>query len=74
MAKGKVVFTGAEIEFELYYNLNKTVAINALPDANKIAKKLEDLILNPEKITEIGENDRDFVKKEHHFLCRAKIF
>lgn len=74
MAKGKVVFTGAEIEFELYYNLNKTVAINALPDANKIAKKLEDLILNPEKITEIGRNARDFVEKEHHFLSIAKRY
>ncbi len=74
MAKGKVVFTGAEIEFEMYYNLNKTVAINALPDANKIAKKLEDLILNPEKITEIGRNARDFVEKEHHFLSIAKRY
>jgi len=74
MAKGKVVFTGAEIEFELYYNLNKTVAINALPDANKIAKKLEDLILNPEKIIEIGRNARDFVEKEHHFLSIAKRY
>lgn len=74
MAKGKVVFTGAEIEFEMYYNLNKTVAINALPDANKIAKKLEDLILNPEKIIEIGRNARDFVEKEHHFLSIAKRY
>ena len=33
MAKGKVVFTGAEKEFVAYYNLTETVAINALPDA-----------------------------------------
>ena len=36
MAKGKVVFTGAEKEWLDYYNLEKnTVAINALPDAKK---------------------------------------
>ncbi len=55
MAKGKVVFTGAEQEWLDYYNIEEdTIAINALPDAEEIANKLEWLILNPEKIIEIS--------------------
>lgn len=75
MAKGKVVFTGAEKEWLDYYNLKEdTVAINALPDANEIAIKLEWLILNPEKILEISKNARDFIEKEHHYVDVAKLY
>jgi glycosyltransferase involved in cell wall biosynthesis len=65
MAKGKVVFTGAEKEFEQYYNLNKKVAVNVIPDAIAIAKQLEDLITHPEKMVEISINARKFVEQEH---------
>lgn len=75
MAKGKVVFTGAEQEWLDYYNIEKdTVAINAEPDAEKIAKKLEWLILNPKIITEISKNARAFIEKEHHYVAVAKQY
>lgn len=74
MAKGKVVFTGAEKEFENYYHLKKVVAINALPNAKKIAKELELLILNPEKIIEIGKNAREFIVKEHDHIKTASKY
>jgi hypothetical protein len=75
MAKGKVVFTGAEQEWLDYYNLKEdTVAINALPDANEIAKKLEWLILNPEKILEISNNARAFVETQHNYIEVAKQY
>jgi len=75
MAKGKVVFTGAEQEWLDYYNLKAdTVAINAQPDANQIAEKLEWLILNPEKIIDISKNARAFVEREHHYLNTAKTY
>ena len=74
MSKGKVVFTGAEKEFYEYYNLNKTVAINALPDAKKIADALEELILNPNKIIAIGKNAREFIEKEHHYIYSAQKY
>ncbi|MFD2542151.1 glycosyltransferase [Lacinutrix gracilariae] len=75
MAKGKVVFTGAEKEWLNYYNLKEdTVAINALPDAEKIAEKLEWLILHPEKIAEISKNARAFIEKEHHYVLIAKKY
>ncbi len=75
MAKGKVVFTGAEKEFLDYYNLTEDeVAINALPDAQKIAEKLIWLIENPSKIIEISKNARNFVAQEHHHVLGAKRY
>ncbi len=75
MAKGKVVFTGAEQEWLDYYNLEEdAVAINALPDADNIAKKLEWLILNSEKILEISKNARLFIEKEHDYINCAKLY
>jgi len=75
MAKGKVVFTGAEQEWLDYYSLKEdTVVINALPDADAIAKKLEWLILNPGKIKTISINARAFVEREHHYVKSAKLY
>jgi glycosyltransferase involved in cell wall biosynthesis len=75
MAMGKVVFTGAEQEWLDYYNLEEdTVAINALPDANNIAKKLEWLILNPQKIIEISNNARAFIEREHDHIKCAELY
>ena len=75
MAKGKVVFTGAEQEWLDYYNLEEdTVAINALPDAEKIAEKLEWLILNPDKIIEISSNARKFVETHHNYKTCAELY
>lgn len=75
MAKGKVVFTGAEQEWLEYYNLKKdTVAINALPVEEKIVEKLEWLINNPEQIAIISKNARQFIEREHHFVKSAKKY
>ena len=75
MAKGKVVFTGAEKEWLNYYNLKEnTVAINALPNAEDISKKLEWLILNPEKITEVSFNARKFIETHHNYITCAKQY
>lgn len=75
MAKGKVVFTGAEQEWLEYYNVKEnTIAINALPDVNKIVEKLEWLILNPNKITEISKNAKRFIEQEHHYITIAEKY
>ena len=75
MAKGKVVFTGAEQKWLDYYNLQEnTVAINAFPDAQQIAEKLEWLIANPEKIIEIGANARAFIEKHHNYKMIAQRY
>ena len=75
MAKGKVVFTGAEQEWLEHYHLDiDTVAINMTPDATLIAEKLEHLIVNPEKIERISKNARRFIEKEHDYITIAKKY
>lgn len=75
MAKGKVVFTGAEKEWLDYYKLEEdSVAINALPNVDAIIKKLEWLILNPNKIIEISKNARNFIEKEHDYVKIAERY
>lgn len=74
MAKGKVVFTGADRLFEKFYKLDKQVAINALPDAAQIAQKLEELIRDPGSIKEIGRNAREFVEQQHNHIGIAKKY
>lgn len=75
MAKGKVVFTGAEQEFLAYYKLQEDeVCINALPDVEAIFNKLEELILNPDKIYSISKNARDFIECEHHYVKIAQKY
>lgn len=75
MAKGKVVFTGADQEWLDYYKLKKdTVAINALPDAEKIAQKLEWLIENPDQLKIISKNARAFIEREHNGLNVATSY
>jgi hypothetical protein len=67
MAKGKVVFTGAENEFMKQYNLTEKVAINALPDVDYLVQELSSLIENRDEIIAIGKRARAFVEKEHHY-------
>uniref|UniRef100_UPI00404A70C0 glycosyltransferase n=1 Tax=Flavobacterium sp. TaxID=239 RepID=UPI00404A70C0 len=66
MAKGKVVFTGAEQEFLDIYKLSEDeVCINALPDLDYLVEKISHLIENPGKIAMIGTAARAFIEKEH---------
>ena len=74
MAKGKVVFTGAEIEFYKQYNLTRKVAINALDNVNYLVEELSDLIDNPKQIIEIGQNARAFIENEHNYIEIAKKY
>lgn len=75
MAKGKVVFTGAEQEFLEQYGLDEDeVCINALPDVDAIVQKLSELIENPMKIKRIGAKAKDFIKKEHYYESVAKKY
>lgn len=74
MAKGKVVFTGAEKEFEAFYHLTGKVCINAKPDVNYLVAELSRLINNPDEILEIGTRARAFVVKEHDHIEIAKKY
>lgn len=74
MAKGKVVFTGAEKEFVDCYKLSEEVAINALPDVAYLVTELSYLIENPERIIAIGKRARQFIEKEHQYVEVAKNY
>lgn len=74
MAKGKVVFTGAEIEFTNYYNLKEKVCINALPDVDYLVRELSLLIENHEEIIAIGKRARLFIEKEHDYINIAQKY
>lgn len=74
MAKGKVVFSGAEIEFEEYYNLTEKVAINALPDVDSLVKDLTHLIENPAEISTIGKRARTFIEEHHNYKNCAEDY
>ncbi len=75
MAKGKVVFTGAEKEFLAYYHLKENeVAVNALPDADSIVNQLSYLIENPEEIERIGKRAAQFIQKEHDYITQAEQY
>ena len=74
MAKGKMVFTGAEKEFTKQYNLTEQVAINALPDVDSLVNELSFLIENPVEIIVIGNCARTFIEKEHHYIEIAEKY
>lgn len=75
MAKGKVVFTGAETEFLNQYHLQEDeVCINAVPDENEIGVKLSFLIEHPEKISKISKNAWKFIEKEHDYKVVAEKY
>lgn len=74
MARGKVVFTGAETVFAEHYNLSEKIAINALPDVDYIVNELSYLIENPEEIIAIGNRARIFIEQEHHYIAIANKY
>lgn len=75
MAKGKVVFTGAEKEFLEFYDLEEDkVCINALDNVDYLFDKLKELILHPEKIELISKNARAFIEREHDYKKIAKLY
>lgn len=74
MAKGKVVFSGAETAFEEFYKLEKKVVINATPNVDDLVEKLSFLIENPEELLQIGKNARAFVEDFHGYERVAKQY
>jgi len=74
MAKGKVVFTGAENEFSKHYNITEKVCINAIPAVEYLVKELSFLIENPQELIAIGNRARNFIEKEHHYIKIAEKY
>lgn len=66
MANGKVVLSGFVKQLEEKYNTQfNPVVVHVNPDVSDIFMKLEELILNPEKMEEISKNSIKFIEKYH---------
>jgi len=74
MAKGKVVFTGAENDFNEYYKISDRVCVNAIADVNYLVNELSYLIENPDEIIAIGKRARKFIEKEHNYIKIAEKY
>ena len=68
MAQGKVLLTCAEKEWRKHYDIPEhCVALNALPDAQKIASLIIELIDHPAQRVVLGEQARKFVEEHHDY-------
>lgn len=74
MAKGKVVFTGAEQEFVDHYELSERVCVNATPNVNELVENLSYLIDNTNEIKAISKRAKQFVEEQHHYIHVAKKY
>ncbi len=74
MARGKVVFTGADKAFVDFYGLNRNVAVNALPDVNYLVEWLSFFIENPQEIRELGLRARAFIEQHHDYKKVAQQY
>ena len=65
LAMGKIVMGGAEPESLKSLGVARTPVINIKPDAQSIIVEVEKLLLNRNKITEMGLESRRFVEDVH---------
>lgn len=75
MAKGKVVFTGAEIEWQkAYAYAPDEVCVNALSDVAYLVEKLRYFLHNPSEIDRVGQAARAYIEKHHDYKKVAKTY
>ena len=74
MAKGKVVFTGAEDIFYDHYALNSRVCINAKPNVDYLVEELTALINSPAQIEAISKKAQAFVEEFHNIGLVTKQY
>lgn len=76
MAKGKVVFSGANDDFKKHYNITEEnmPLIEAKPDVDYLVNKLSELIENPIKIKDISIRARKFIEQYHNHINIAQKY
>ncbi len=74
MAMGKVVLSGNELENQEELNLKSIPVINIRPDIEDIEKKIEYLIENPNLVSKLGKESREFIEKIHATEIIAKKY
>jgi hypothetical protein len=74
LAQGKVVLGGAEPESFAALKYDSCPAINITPNVSHIVSEIEKLIGNKKNITELGEQGRTFVERNHDYIQVAKSY
>lgn len=74
LAMGKVTLSGCEPECLREFNIQSSPIINILPDAEQIVAALEELVLNPDKIPQIGKASRKFAEDLHDYKKIAQQY
>jgi len=74
LAMGKVTLSGCEPECLKEFNIESSPVINILPDVDQIVSVLEDLVLHPEKIPEIGKASRKYAEELHDYKKIAQQY
>ena len=74
MAMGKVVLSGNEPESQLEFGRDDIPIVNIKPSAEYIYQVLENLVLDKEKIIEIGSKSRKFVEDFHDHIKVAQQY
>lgn len=74
MAMGKVVLSGNESEIQEELKIKSIPVINIRPDIEDIEKKIEYLIENPDLVSKLGKESREFIEKIHEAEIIAKEY
>lgn len=74
MAQGKVVLSGAREETIKALGIEYCPIISIKPDVEELYAKLEELVLNPERIKTLGYLSRQFVEKVHDYEIIANKY
>ncbi|MGE6513583.1 glycosyltransferase [Lysinibacillus sphaericus] len=74
LAQGKIVLSGCEDECIQEWGLDDSPVINIEPNVDDIVNKLEELILNKDKIEELSLESRRYVEEKHNHIMIAKEF
>ena len=75
MAKGLVVVGGGEEEnYQILGEDNLRPIVNVLPDADDVYRKLEQLVVDPQRISTLSDQSRAYVERHHNADAVARKY
>ena len=75
MSKGIIVVGGGEPEnYEILGENELRPIINVLPDEQSVYDQLEDLILHPERISDLKKQSVEYIKRHHDYIKVAQQY
>lgn len=75
MAQGKIVVGGGESKmYDLMPETDNRPIVNVRPSENDVFDKLQQLLLNKDRLPQLSVQSRDFVEKHHHYVKVAQQY